>query len=86
MAGRILGAKHGYYTPQGGFFLWLDVGDGEAATKKLWAEAAIKVLPGAYLTRPDPDGRNSGEPYIRIALVHDAEATETALMRLARVL
>ena len=86
LAGRVLGAKHCYYTPQGGFFLWLDVGDGEAATRKLWAEAAIKVLPGAYLTRPDRDGRNSGVPYIRVALVHDLETTETALTRLARIL
>lgn len=86
LAERVLAGKHGYYTPQAGFFLWLDVGDGEAATKKLWKEAAIKVLPGAYLTRPDPQGRNSGEPYIRVALVHDRETTEMALTRLARIL
>lgn len=86
LAQRVLGNRKGFYTPEAGLFLWLDVGDGEAATKKLWAEAAIKVLPGAYLTRPDTQGRNSGVPYIRVALVHDFETTEMALTRMARVL
>lgn len=86
LAERVLGKQHGYYTPDAGLFLWLDVGDGEAATRKLWAEAAIKVLPGAYITRPDLEGRNLGTPYIRVALVHDREITETALTRMARIL
>jgi aspartate/methionine/tyrosine aminotransferase len=86
LAEKLLGGKHGYYTPDGGFFLWLDVGDGEAATKKLWAEAAIKVLPGGYITRLDAAGHNAGTPYIRVALVHDIETTEAALQRVARVL
>ena len=47
------------YRPDGGFFLWLEVGDGEAAARRLWAEAAIKVLPGAYLGRPDAARRQS---------------------------
>ncbi len=85
-AERILAGKPGYYTPEAGLFLWLDVGDGEAMTKRLWAEAAIKVLPGAYLTRPDADGKNHGTPYIRVALVHDLETVEAALHRIARVL
>jgi len=86
LAERVLGKRRGYYTPEAGLFLWLDVGDGEAVTQKLWAEQAIKVLPGAYLTRPDAEGRNSGVPYVRIALVHDLETTEAALTRMARAL
>jgi N-succinyldiaminopimelate aminotransferase len=86
LAERVLGNKHGYYTPEAGLFLWLDVGDGEAVTKKLWSEAAVKVLPGAYVTRPDEQGRNLGAPYIRVALVHDLETTEAALSRVARIL
>ncbi|TAN76910.1 MAG: aminotransferase class I/II-fold pyridoxal phosphate-dependent enzyme [Magnetospirillum sp.] len=31
LAERILGGRFGFYRPAGGFFLWLDVGDGEAA-------------------------------------------------------
>jgi aspartate/methionine/tyrosine aminotransferase len=86
IAERLLGGRFGFYRPGGGFYLWLDVGDGEAAAKKLWHEAAVKVLPGAYLTRPDPDGSNPNQAYIRIALVSDIETTEAALTRIARTL
>jgi N-succinyldiaminopimelate aminotransferase len=76
----------GYYRPDGGFFLWLDVGDGEAAARRLWAEAAIKVLPGAYLGRKDGAGDNPGQSAIRVALVHDLATTEAALADLVAVL
>jgi aspartate/methionine/tyrosine aminotransferase len=81
-----LGGRLGYYRPDGGFFLWLDVGDGEAAARRLWAEAAIKVLPGSYLGRPDGAGENPGQSAIRVALVHDLATTEAALADLAAVL
>lgn len=86
LADRLLAGRFGYYRPGGGFYLWLDVVDGEAATKRLWSEAGIKVLPGGYVTRPDAQGRNIGKPYIRVALVHDLETTEAALTRMASVL
>ena len=86
LADRLLGGRFGYYRPEGGFYLWLDVGDGEEATRKLWAQAGIKALPGAYLTKPEADGSNAGDSYIRLALVHDLETTEAALTRLAQVL
>jgi N-succinyldiaminopimelate aminotransferase len=79
LADRLLGARLGYVRPDGGFFLWLQVGDGEDAVKRLWSEAAIKVLPGAYLGRPDAAGRNPGSGAVRVALVHDLPATEAAL-------
>ena len=85
-AERLLAGRFGFYKPAGGFYLWLDVGDGEAAAKRLWREAGLKVLPGGYLTRVEPGGINLGQRYIRIALVHDLETTEAALARLARVL
>jgi aspartate/methionine/tyrosine aminotransferase len=82
LAGRCLGGLFDYVRPDGGFFLWLDVGDGEAVTRRLWAEAALKVLPGAYLGRPDARGRNPGAGAIRVALVHDLGTTQEALSRL----
>lgn len=82
LVARCLGGDFDYVRPDGGFFLWLDVGDGEAVTRRLWAEAALKVLPGAYLGRPDATGRNPGERAVRVALVHDLETTEAALSRL----
>jgi N-succinyldiaminopimelate aminotransferase len=82
LAERCLAGLFNYVRPDGGFFLWLDVGDGEAVTRRLWSEAAVKVLPGAYLGRPDAGGRNPGSPAIRVALVHDLATTEAALSRL----
>ncbi len=85
VAEQILHNRFGYFTPGGGFFLWLDVGDGEAATRRLWGEAHLKVLPGAYVCR-ETDGVNTAERYIRVALVHDEKTTREAMTRLATVL
>ena len=85
-AAKIFGNQFGFYRPAGGFFLWLDVGDGEVAAKRLWSEAGIRVLPGAYLARAGGDGKNPGQPYIRVALVHDRAVTTDALMRMKTVL
>jgi aspartate/methionine/tyrosine aminotransferase len=71
---------------EGGFFLWLDVGDGEAAAKALWAEAAIRVLPGGYMARADANGVNPGQRYIRVALVLEPAEMTAALKRMAPVL
>lgn len=85
-AERILGGRFGFSRPAGTFFLWLNVGDGEDAAVKLWTEAAIRVLPGAYLARSDTTGQNPGRNFIRVALVHDLETTTRALERIRAVL
>ena len=90
MAAARLGPVHGA-TPAGAFYLWLDVGDGEAMTRRLWHEAGIKVMPGAYLARPDHAAPgeapvNPGAAYIRAALVHDIASTERALGHFAAIL
>jgi N-succinyldiaminopimelate aminotransferase len=82
LAERLLGERFAFYRPAGGFFLWLDVEDGEAAARTLWQRAALRVLPGAYLARPEPSGDNPGRRYIRMALIDDLAATEDALRRL----
>ena len=81
MAERTLGNRFGFYRPAGGFFLWLDVGDGERAAFDLWAKGGIKVLPGAYLSR-DTGAGNPGRGYVRVALVGPAAETEDALTRI----
>ncbi|MFD1794863.1 aminotransferase class I/II-fold pyridoxal phosphate-dependent enzyme [Paracoccus aurantiacus] len=85
VADRVLGNVPGYRGPEGGFFLWLPVKDGEDAAKTLWREAGIQVLPGAYLSR-DVDGENPGKGYIRVALVASEDETEQALNRLKQVI
>lgn len=81
-----LGATFGEVRAEGGFFLWLDVGDGEAAAKALWEQAAIKVLPGGYMARADASGFNPGQRYIRVALVLEPDDMSAALKRMAPVL
>lgn len=71
--------------PDGGFFLWLDVGDGVEAARRLWRDAGVKVLPGEYLARDTSSG-NPGKCYIRVALINDFATTDEALDRLARTL
>jgi aspartate/methionine/tyrosine aminotransferase len=80
-ADRIFAGVQGYRAPDGGFFLWLPVEDGEAATMKLWRETGVRVLPGAYLSR-DVGGDNPGKGYIRVALVATPEETQRGLTRL----
>ncbi len=85
-AARRFGDRHGFYRPGGGFFLWLDVGDGEAAARTIWREAGVWTLPGGYLARPDARGFNPGTAFVRVALVHDLATTTDGLARIARAL
>lgn len=80
-----LSNRFGFRVPDGGFFLWLDVGDGEEAARRLWREAGVKVLPGEYLSRETPTG-NPGKCFIRVALVNDFATTNEAIDRLAATL
>jgi aspartate/methionine/tyrosine aminotransferase len=86
LADSILSDSFGYRRPDGGFFLWLEVGDSEAAARRLWSETGLKVVPGAYLGYADRNGWNPGASAIRVALVHDAATTGRALDRLVKTL
>ncbi|THD83690.1 aminotransferase class I/II-fold pyridoxal phosphate-dependent enzyme [Aliigemmobacter aestuarii] len=81
LADRILAGMQGYQSPEGGFFLWLPVPDGEAAALKLWRETGVRVLPGAYLSR-DVGGENPGKGYIRVALVAPKDEMQRGLTTL----
>jgi aspartate/methionine/tyrosine aminotransferase len=83
---EILKDRFGFYRPAGGFFLWLDVGEGEAAALKLWREAAVRALPGPYIGRPNAAGINPGQRYIRLAIVHDDDTVAAGMRRLVQVL
>jgi N-succinyldiaminopimelate aminotransferase len=89
LADAILGSRYGYRRPGGAFFLWLDLADfggGEGAATTLWKDCGVKVLPGAYLARAEPDGDNPGRDYVRVALVHDTDTTREALTRIVATL
>jgi N-succinyldiaminopimelate aminotransferase len=89
LADQILGGRFGYTRPAGGFCVWLDVsslGSDEDVTLKLYKQAGVRVIPGSYLARQQPDGSNPGKGYIRLALVQDSETTAEALHRIVEVL
>ena len=86
LADRTLDGQFGFYRPDGGFFLWLDVGDGMDATRRLWTEAGLRVLPGSCLCPPGEALGRPGAAYIRLALVHEPDTIAEALHRLKRVL
>jgi aspartate/methionine/tyrosine aminotransferase len=86
-AERILGQR--MTRPGGGFFLWLDVGNGEDFARRAWGEQGVRVLPGAYMGRNFDDGKtqeNPGFSYVRVALVNDLSTILTALERLRGIL
>ena len=80
-ADAIFAGLQGFECPEGGFFLWLPVEDGEAAALKLWRETGVRVLPGAYLSR-DAAGQNPGKTYLRVALVAPKEEMQRGLIQL----
>ena len=80
-ADAIFAGLQGFECPEGGFFLWLPVEDGEAAALKLWRETGVRVLPGAYLSR-DAGGQNPGKTYLRVALVAPKEEMQRGLIQL----
>lgn len=86
IAERLLSPILGPVTPEGGFFLWLDVsrwGGAVSVTERLWSEVGVKVLPGSYLASTQADGRNPGDPYIRVGLCAPSSLTGEALERMA---
>lgn len=94
IADEVLGNTPGYFSPEAGFFLWLDVaamgaGDGEIAAMRLWREAGVRALPGAYLSRPIPEHLGGGDPgtrFLRLALVAPAEQVRRGLTAVREVL
>ncbi|MEL6960913.1 MAG: aminotransferase class I/II-fold pyridoxal phosphate-dependent enzyme [Pseudomonadota bacterium] len=89
-ADKIFAGVNSYASPEAGFFLWLPVEDGEEAAVKLWDKTGVRVLPGAYLSRPDGVSPSSseavghktsdpGKGYIRVALVAPREDTQRGL-------
>src|SRR6201985_2447300 len=89
LADQILGNRYGYKRPAGGLCVWLPVsapGGGGGGTSIICKNMGVRVVPGSYLARQQPDGSNPGAGYIRLALVQDRETTAEALHRLVGIL
>ncbi len=88
-ATKLLGGLPGFALPEAGFFLWLDVGNGEQTALDLWRETGVRVLPGAYMGRENEPGKiqsNPGFSYVRVALVNDLSTIWAALERMGKFL
>ena len=85
IADEIFADVPGYKGPEAGFFLWLPVESGEAATLKLWRETGVRVLPGAYLAR-EVAGNTPGHDRIRVAMVAEQEEMRRGLKMLRKAL
>jgi N-succinyldiaminopimelate aminotransferase len=85
LASDMLKDKVSNVIPEGAFYLWLDVRDGQSFSKKILEKEGLIVLPGSYLST-EVNGFNPGEKYVRIALVYDFETTEEALKRISNLL
>ena len=86
-AQRILGDR--MTRPGGGFFLWLQVGNGEEFALKAWRDQGVRLLPGAYMGREISAGKTQSNPgfsYVRVALVNDLSTIMTALERIREIL
>jgi len=81
LAKAIFKKDYGFYIPDGGFYLWLNVGNGEKTTQELWNKERIKVMPGSYLSRAE-----TSKKYIRIALVSTIAETNSALKSIYNLL
>ncbi|MFD0982043.1 aminotransferase class I/II-fold pyridoxal phosphate-dependent enzyme [Tropicimonas aquimaris] len=81
LADEIMSGVEGYQGPEGGFFLWLPVSDGETAAKQVFEQTGVRVLPGAYLGR-DVGGDNPGKGYVRVAMVAGMDELRRGLLGL----
>lgn len=68
--------------PQGGFYLWPEIGDDdERFTRELLAATHVAVLPGSYLAR-DAGAGNPGRGRVRISLVASVDECVEAARRI----
>jgi N-succinyldiaminopimelate aminotransferase len=70
--------------PDGGFYLWPQVGDDDTRfARALYERANLMVLPGSFMAR-DAHGENPGRGRVRISLVPDLAQCLEAAERLRR--
>lgn len=68
--------------PDAGFYLWTNVGGDERTfARDLFAEQAVTVLPGRFLSRP-VDGNDPGIGFVRMALVAELDDCVNAAQRI----
>lgn len=85
VADEVFDGFDGYHAPEAGFFLWLNVGDGEAASLKIWQQTGVRTLPGKYLSR-NVDGHDPGAAYLRVAMVAPIDEMRRGLTAIRNII
>ena len=85
IADQIFDDFDGYFSPEAGFFLWINVGDGEKVALELWQNCGVRVLPGRYLSK-DFNSQSPGDQFIRVAMVSEPEETKRGLSKIREFL
>ncbi len=71
--------------PEAGFYLWGDCGmSDEEFVLRAYRDLNVHLLPGSYLGRPNANGVNPAQNFVRIALVEPLEQCVEAAERLAK--
>ena len=83
-ADKILSSYNCYSRPEAGFYLWMNVGNGEKFTKELYKNFNIKVMPGKYLSVGASN--NPGKKFVRVSLVHSNLKSKEAINKIAKQL
>ena len=83
-ANSILSKYRLYEKPEAGFYLWINVKNGESFTKELFKKYYIKVMPGEYLAKGNK--KNPGKEYVRVALVENYVTSKFAIDKIAEFL
>ncbi|MBF96075.1 MAG: aspartate aminotransferase [Pelagibacterales bacterium] len=79
-ADKVLSKHACYQRPDAGFYLWLNVGNGERFAKDLYKNHSLKVMPGAYLSKGKYN--NPGKSFIRVSLVHNISKCKEAINKI----
>ena len=80
----VLSTYNSYSRPEAGFYLWMNVGNGEKFAKELYKNFNLKVMPGKYLSAGVKD--NPGKDYVRVSLVHNTTISKEAINKIAKQL
>ena len=83
-ADKVLGPFNCYRRPEAGFYLWINVGNGERFAKELYKNFDLKVMPGKYLSEGTKN--NPGKAFVRVSLVHSFNKSKEAINKIARQL
>ena len=81
-ADKVLSKYSFYKRPDAGFYLWLNVGNGEKFAKSLYEKFSLKVMPGNFLAKGKKE--NPGNNFVRISLVHSVTKCKDAIDKIEK--